>query len=111
MRAQRVSLRLSEVESASLLAKADTAGLTLSGYLAQLALATVEMEQPPVSDPRRVLLAGVLKVSAEFSHLAGPLLRATDGGDVETSRRTAESVRVALDRLDELTVALLRSVR
>jgi hypothetical protein len=110
-----VSLRVSEAEFAALAREAATAGLTLSGYLAQAVLAIAGAAPSPAADPRRVLLAGVLQASADMHHLAERMPRAVegdgglDGGGVGLDRVTAQAVRATLDRLDEATVALLRS--
>ncbi len=114
-RLRRVSLRVSEAEFAALAREAATAGLTLSGYLAQAVLAIAGAAPSPAADPRRVLLAGVLQASADMHHLAERMPRAVegdgglDGGGVGLDRVTAQAVRATLDRLDEATVALLRS--
>jgi hypothetical protein len=112
-----VSLRVSEAEFAALAGEAVTAGLTLSGYLAQAVLAIAGAAPSPAADPQRVLLAGVLRASADVSHLAERMARAVegegdgdlDGGRVVLDRVTARAVRATLDRLDEATVTLLRS--
>ena len=116
-RLRRVSLRVSEAEFAALAREAATSGLTLSGYLAQALLAVAGAASPPTADPQRVLLAGVLRASADVQHLAERMPRASEGGGdgglggggVVLDRVTARAVRAVLDRLDEATVALVRS--
>ena len=116
-RLRRVSLRVSEAEFAALAHEAATAGLTLSGYLAQAALAVAGAAPSPTADLQRVLLAAVLRASADVHHLADRMPRAMEGGgdgdlsggSVVLNRVTARAVRATLDRLDEATVALLRS--
>ena len=114
-RSRRVSLRVSEAEFAALGREAATAGLTLSGYLAQAVLAVAGAAPSPAADPQRVLLAGVLQASADVNHLAEQMRRALkdggglDGDVVVLDRVTARAVRATLDRLDKATVALLRS--
>ena len=115
-RLRRVSLRVSEAEFAALAREAATAGLTLSGYLAQATLAIAGAAPSPTADLQRVLLAGVLRASADVDHLAERMSRAMegggeglDGGDVVLDRVTAQAVRATLDLLDEATVALMRS--
>jgi hypothetical protein len=115
-RLRRVSLRVSEAEFTALAGEAATVGLTLSGYLAQAVLAVAGAAPSPIADPRRVLLAGLLKASADVHHLAERMPRAVegedgalDGGNVVLGHVTAQAVRASLDRLDEATVALVRS--
>jgi len=112
-RDRRVTLRYAEDEYAAVAAAAREAGLTLTGYTAQAALATATGARPPAGDPLRAALAEVIQARGQVRRFAVNVNQAvavlhSTGETPEWAARATELTTLAVARLDAAATELAR---
>jgi len=118
-RARQMNVRLGQDEYAAIVTAATEAGLTVSGYVAEVATSTARGGDPTRRGERRSLLAGldavavqVSKVGANVNQIARHLNSDPDAvAPIDSIGRLAARVTGALDELDVLRIELSRRTR
>uniref|UniRef100_UPI000FF8B2C9 plasmid mobilization protein n=1 Tax=Frankia torreyi TaxID=1856 RepID=UPI000FF8B2C9 len=110
-----MSVRLGDDEIAELRSAAELAGLRLSGYIAEAALAAARNTRPPMHDPLRDCLMEVLSAETQLRRVGGNLnqavaaLHATGTAPAWLEHALGATMRVVA-RVDETIDALGRHI-
>jgi len=112
-RSRRVTLRYDEDEYAAVTNAATQAGLTLTGYTAQAALAVATRQRPPQGEPLRAALLEVIQARTQVRRFAVNVNQAVavlhgTGEAPEWIARAIEITARAVARLDVAAAELAR---
>ena len=115
-RSRRITVSYTDDEFGSLLAAAQTAGLTPTGYVADAALATARGDAPPDTSPWRLAMCELMEARLQVRRVgvninqAARILNAT-GEPPIWLERVASSADEAVTRLDEASSVLIDATR